>query len=219
MPEKSFWEHRWNEGSTGWHINQVHPYLQQYHSLLKKSSPASLLVPLCGKSHDLVWLLQKGFSVTGIEYVQKASEQFFSQVLNVEIPKSLLKNKMIHYQYKSLHYVVGDFFNFISDTLFDFIYDRAALIAIEPSLREKYVQKQSTLLKDNGKIFLITFECDYGIGPPFSVSIEDIIKLYQPFFTIQVVEKKDIFHEPDSQRFINQGASYLVEAVILLSKK
>lgn len=219
MPEKSFWEHRWNEGSTGWHINQVHPYLQQYHSLFKKSSPLSLLVPLCGKSHDLVWLLQKGFSVTGIEYVQKASEQFFSQVLNVEMPKSLLKNKMLHYQYQSLDYVVGDFFDFISDTLFDFIYDRAALIALEPNLRIKYVQKQSTLLKDNGKIFLITFECDYGIGPPFSVSIEDIIKLYQPFFTIQVVEKKDIFQEPESQRFINQGASYLFEAVILLSKK
>ena len=39
----------------------------------------TVLVPLCGKSKDMIWLAQNGCSVVGIEYVGAAIVAFFEE--------------------------------------------------------------------------------------------------------------------------------------------
>ncbi|CAB4033218.1 thiopurine S-methyltransferase-like, partial [Paramuricea clavata] len=38
-----------------------------------------VLVPFCGKTLDLLWLVKQGHTVIGIEAVQKAIEDFFKE--------------------------------------------------------------------------------------------------------------------------------------------
>ena len=37
----------------------------------------NILVPLCGKSLDMLWLAERGFQVTGIEISELAVQDFF----------------------------------------------------------------------------------------------------------------------------------------------
>jgi thiopurine S-methyltransferase len=87
----------------------------------------------------------------------------------------------------NLELLQSDFFQMTQDNYqsyhhtFDVIFDRASLVAISPSLREDYVQVCRKLLKPNGKILLIVIERiagDITAGPPFSVTHEDVMRLY-----------------------------------------
>ena len=57
------WIERWQIGRTGWHEPQGNASLKRYWDLTGRR----VLVPLCGKSADLLWLESQGNSVTGVE--------------------------------------------------------------------------------------------------------------------------------------------------------
>jgi thiopurine S-methyltransferase len=85
----------------------------------------------------------------------------------------------------------GDFFDLADDSermgvllgeekqfLFSAIYDRAALVAIQPPMRELYLDIMQHVLIPGGKILLVTVEHDHGSGPPFSILEQDVQSLY-----------------------------------------
>ena len=50
------WEDKWATNKIGFHIPAVNPNLEQwYHKLAADDKPVSFLIPLCGKSLDMVW--------------------------------------------------------------------------------------------------------------------------------------------------------------------
>jgi thiopurine S-methyltransferase len=69
------------------------------------------------------------------------------------------------------------------------IYDRAALIALPPELRAKYVAhlKAASLL-------LITLEYpqERMDGPPFSIGAAEVQRLYGDFFEIEHCKQEDV---------------------------
>ena len=78
--EAQFWIDSWNFGGakTSFHRRDIHPYL------LKHFPPATLagkrvLVPLCGKTLDLLYFREHAAQVTGVELVEKAVLQFFAE--------------------------------------------------------------------------------------------------------------------------------------------
>jgi len=75
--QADFWQKRWERDQIGFHLAEVNPYLQQYWPALGLAAQTRVLVPLCGKSLDLIWLADQGFEVLGIELAEKAVEDFF----------------------------------------------------------------------------------------------------------------------------------------------
>ena len=69
------WIERWQIGRTGWHERQGNASLKRYWDLTGRR----VLVPLCGKSADLLWLESQGNSVTGIELSELAVAAFFDE--------------------------------------------------------------------------------------------------------------------------------------------
>ncbi len=59
----SYWKNRWEKGNTGWHMDHVYSLLPKLWPQFNLPANAKVLVPLCGKSLDLLWLLQKNFHV------------------------------------------------------------------------------------------------------------------------------------------------------------
>jgi len=78
----TFWSTRWEDGKTGWHKDHTNPHLVEYIDYFGKDvKDARVLVPLCGKTVDMMFLHEKGFHVVGIEVVELAVKQFLKKTI------------------------------------------------------------------------------------------------------------------------------------------
>ena len=76
---EDFWQARWARDEIGFHLDEVNPYLLRYWSQLSAQSGERVLVPLCGKTLDLRWLVAQELQVLGVELSRKAIEDFFAE--------------------------------------------------------------------------------------------------------------------------------------------
>lgn len=172
------WLSRWKKGRTGWHEVNGNRALRRF---WPEVAPGSrVLVPLCGKSPDLLWLARQGLEVTGVELSDIAARGFFDES-GLEV-KVTANDGMIHYSALELpvQINVGDYFDFEA-TPFDALYDRASLVALAPELRPRYIEHTKRLLKPSARMMLVTLEYEQSLasGPPFSVPSEEVL-VYWP---------------------------------------
>lgn len=133
--DADFWLDRWREGRTHFHQTRVTPLLQKYWPTLDVPAGGQVLVPLAGKSLDMVWLAGQGLRVLGVELSQLAVEQFFDENdLRPEIHQSAQGR---HYVAGNLELICGDVFALEDATLAACagVYDRAALVALPEPMR------------------------------------------------------------------------------------
>ena len=74
-----YWENRWITNQTGWHRSVYNDLMVKYWPKLGIPTDSKVLVPLCGKSLDMLWLAEKGHAIVGIEFTRLAVERFFSE--------------------------------------------------------------------------------------------------------------------------------------------
>ncbi|MBB4815130.1 hypothetical protein HNP03_003766 [Pseudomonas rhodesiae] len=77
--EPEFWHDRWATNQIGFHQSDINPYLLRHWPSLALAHGAQVLVPLCGKSLDLIWLASLGHRVLGVELSEQAVQTFFSE--------------------------------------------------------------------------------------------------------------------------------------------
>ena len=65
--EHKFWLDKWQKNEIGFHRDDFNPNLIENFPLLDLPEGSHILVPLCGKSLDLIWLKEQGHKVTGVE--------------------------------------------------------------------------------------------------------------------------------------------------------
>ena len=73
-----YWLERWQEGRIGFHRADANPALLLHHQHVFGQT-LRVLVPLCGKSLDLEWLVVHGHEVVGIELSELAAQAFFAE--------------------------------------------------------------------------------------------------------------------------------------------
>jgi thiopurine S-methyltransferase len=176
-----FWHKKWESNQIGFHQNEAHSGLSEYFPELNKG--ARVLVPLCGKAVDMLWLANKGYVVVGVELSEIAAKDFFVENgFDVLVSEETLSKGVFKKYYStsiSVEIYVGDFLLFSGDA-FDALYDRAALIALPDDMRPAYVEKTRSLLTTVAQGLVITTVYDDSIasGPPFSVSDLEIKRLW-----------------------------------------
>jgi thiopurine S-methyltransferase len=172
------WLARWKRGQTGWHEAGGSAALRKFWPGLPVGS--RVLVPMCGKSADLLWLEQQGLDVTGVELSEIAVQAFFTEVgipFEIETGDGL---PVFRASQRNLAIHCGDYFRF-SASPFDAVFDRAALVALPAELRPAYAAHTRSLMKPDAVQLLITLEYDQAkvAGPPYSVLAEEV-KSYWP---------------------------------------
>jgi thiopurine S-methyltransferase len=173
-----FWHKRWKNNEIGFHEEQGNELLRRY---IKKCNIASgdlIFVPLCGKTKDIAWLLSKGFKIVAVELNEDAVQQLFAELGS--LPQIEVMQDFTRYYSRDINVYVGDFFA-INETILgkvDLIYDRAALVALPPPMRERYTQ-HITDISHGAPQLLICFQYDQELlkGPPFSVQ-DELVNLY-----------------------------------------
>ena len=191
-----FWRTRWQEKRIGFNQSEVNPSLIKYFSDLELPTGSRVLVPLCGKSIDMVWLAAQGYGVVGIELVESAVREFFvEQAIAYTITEHSKNANIKCYQGQLLEQTielwVADIFTLDSNNIghIDAGYDRAALIAMPTELRPQYSQ-QVIDLSQNAPQLLLTLNYDQNewAGPPFSISHEQIQQYYSARYNIHELE-------------------------------
>lgn len=214
-----FWLERWRDGRTHFHQNRVTPLLQKYWPSLLLPSDSRVLVPLCGKSLDMIWLAEQGHQVLGIELSPLATDQFFTEHnLQPNIHDSALGR---HYIAGNIEIICGDIFKLDAATLAQCtgIYDRAALVALPRAMRGPYVQHVYAQLSPQYRGLLLTLDYpqDDMDGPPFSVGEDEILCLYDGHTDATTIDRRDILDK--EPKFVERGLTRLDTVVYQLSRK
>ena len=71
------WLNKWELGETGFHQASINDSLQAWWPKVEAPPGGAVLVPLCGKSLDMCWLVEQGHKVVGLEISPLACEAFF----------------------------------------------------------------------------------------------------------------------------------------------
>ena len=207
--DPQFWLKRWQEGATGFHMTRVTPLLAKYWPSLDLPAGGRVLVPLCGKSLDMVWLAAQGYQVLGVELAPLAVEQFFEeQGLNPAHHDSPMGR---HYVAGQIEIICGDIFDVDRPTLASCVgaYDRGALVALPAPMRAKYVDHVYGQLDPAYRGMLLTLEYDQAAmdGPPFSVSGHEVRELFGKHSRVSILDQMDIIEK--EPKFAQRGLKCL----------
>lgn len=201
--EADFWHKRWSEGRIGFHLAQANPLLTDYWPTLELAANTPVFVPLCGKSQDMIWLMQRGHRVQAVELSRAAIEEFDRE--NSLQGRWETIDGLDCYQTDTIQIWHADFFKLsqVHTGPIQAIFDRAALIALPEQMRQQYAQHLSSLTAANCSQLLISLEYEQSkrAGPPFAVLEDEIHSLYPaPQWTISLLGKKAIADKhPQSQ--------------------
>lgn len=167
----NYWEERYKKKETAWDVGEISTPLKEYIDQIKDKS-IKILIPGAGNSYEFEYLLNNGFeNVFVLDFAQSPLDNIQNRINNCS------KNQFIK----------SDFFEHKNQ--YDLIIEQTFFCAIEPSLREHYVQKSKSLLSNYGKIIGLLFQFPLTEdGPPFGGSREEYLKLFSYDFNIKTLD-------------------------------
>lgn len=191
--EHEFWHERWETGQTAFHEGRTNHLLERHFDRLELSSGDTVFVPLCGRAHDIHWLMAQGLEVVGAELSELAIKQLFVDVGATPTITNVGPLKV--YETAQLKVFVGDIFDVTPELLgtVKAVYDRAALVALPEEIRGKYAAHLVSLTKAARQL-VITFDYDQSVipGPPFSVPEATVTALYGGAYTITLLDQVEV---------------------------
>eukprot|EP00243_Klebsormidium_subtile_P004705 TRINITY_DN18861_c0_g1_i1.p1 TRINITY_DN18861_c0_g1~~TRINITY_DN18861_c0_g1_i1.p1 ORF type:complete len:166 (-),score=36.78 TRINITY_DN18861_c0_g1_i1:275-772(-) len=163
-----------------------------------------------------------GLDVVGVEGIQTAIDEFKEE--HPEIPLERLdrtsEGGFNVYAGAGLSILRGDFFELTSASAgkFDLCLDCAALVAVHPSLREKYVAALDGVVKPGARILLVgmNYNQEEMSGPPYSIDSKEVDRLFGHGYDIKRPTSNDVLK--DYPRFVEKGCTALREESFLLEK-
>uniref|UniRef100_Q31ES3 Thiopurine S-methyltransferase n=1 Tax=Hydrogenovibrio crunogenus (strain DSM 25203 / XCL-2) TaxID=317025 RepID=Q31ES3_HYDCU len=188
--EADFWHEMWRSEQVGFHQSNVNAFLKKHWKQLNLIGHEQVFVPLCGKSLDMLWLQQQGHAVLGVELSEQALQAF---VTEHDLQASLVQYPRFRsYEMNGMSLLCGDFFDVSAKECAEVkaVYDRAALVALPPEMRQQYASHLKTILAPGVPILLIAMDYDQSLqsGPPFAVSALEVKALFEDRFNIEKVE-------------------------------
>lgn len=193
--DPSFWLAAWEAGRTGFHKDEVHPDLTAFAEDLLPARHR-VLVPLCGKSHDLAWLVARGHEVVGVELAETAVRALHAREGAAPTVEPL--GSFVAWRTPGRVVLQGDVFGLAPRLVgtFDRVWDRAALIALDPPRRARYVETLRTVLAPGAVVLLVTmdFPSEKKPGPPHAVSPGEVRALWAGA-RVEKLDEHDILDE------------------------
>jgi thiopurine S-methyltransferase len=191
--DANFWHQRWKLNEIAFHEREANPLLVKYFDLLSLSNGSRVFLPLCGKTLAIHWLLSNSYCVAGSELSEIAVKQMFSE-LAVE-PNITAIDQIRDYSADNIDIFVGDIFDLSRGVLgrVDAIYDRAALVALPETMRDRYAAHLMEITARAPQL-LICLDYDQSLldGPPFSVTDEEVHRHYQDSYDLIALASVDV---------------------------
>ena len=191
--DASFWHAKWEKSEIAFHQEDVNPLLLDHFGALSLPAGSRVFVPLCGKTRDILWLLQSGYRVVGAELSRLAVEQLFAEM---DLAPSITQaGPLTHFAAEDIDIYVGDIFELSAAQLgqVDAVYDRAALVALPAAMRQRYADHLAAIT-GRARQLLIAYDYAQSLqnGPPFAVGAGEVRSLYEPYFQVTLLASVEI---------------------------
>lgn len=210
--DNQLWIQSWRDKNIDFHQPTVNQLLTKFWPRLKLPLHSRVFVPLCGKSQDMLWLVEQGYEVIGVELSPIAVRELFRE--NSLVPVKRRTNKFTVWECGKLKIFCGDVFSLSKKDLgvIDMVYDRAALTALPVDLRKQYVMKLDTVVSKSSGIFLLTTEEASGkdrLSHTLGVD-EEINTLYKDKFNIDLLHAECVHEFDAASKSVPQQSEYKV---------
>lgn len=218
--EAKFWLERWMNRQIGWHQAEFNPWLVKYWPTFGLPESASVFVPLCGKSLDMLWLKAAGHRVFGVELSELAIKEFFAEA---QIEFEIIENppELPRYRGDVFNIYCGDYLEISAPQLgvAHGTYDRGGLVALPAEQRITFADHVQRVIPDGGHMLLLTFEYDQALvaGPPFNVAQAEVQALYGGRCKVELLETATTDVVPP--HFTEAGVTSALEGVYHITKK
>ena len=167
-----YWTERYKEERTGWDIGYVSTPMKNIMDSIEDRS-ARILIPGAGNAYEAEYAWNTGLKNTFVLDIS-------------EVPLQNLKERCPSFPDEQL--IHADLFSFEGE--FDIILEQTFFCSFDPSMREKYVERMSRILNDDGRLTGVLF--DFPLtddGPPFGGSEEEYRALFGKAFDIVRMER------------------------------
>lgn len=156
------WESRYQTGKTGWDRGKPSPQFTAW--FLENNHPnLRILVPGCGRGHEVIELVQAGHDVVAIDFADSA-------VMSLKKSRAKLG--------KHFEIIQENVLEFSASEPFDAIYEQTCLCALEPMNWERYVSQLYSWLKPGGTIYAMFMQTKSTSGPPFHCDLTHMQELF-----------------------------------------
>lgn len=185
MSEKEYsredWQGHYESNDLGWDLGEVAPpFVKLWQE--KKLPVGKVLVPGCGRGHEVVFLAQNGFEVTAIDF-SLGAVTYLENILQ----ERKLKGRVLHQDFFSL----DDSHNGV----YDIVLEQTFFCAIPPRQRPDYVLNVARILKPGATLVGLFYHTDKEGGPPHNTTREDIEAHFSKQFEIQQLDKTSLSAE------------------------
>lgn len=161
------WNTCYEKGETPWDRGEATPVLEEARSMHPELFHGKVLVPGCGTGHDARSFAALGCKVVGVDIAPLA----------IESARKLDVAHQVDFRLESLFDLPADLRG-----VFDLVWEHTCLCALDPAMRKDYVCGVKSTLKSDGQVmgvFFLNPELDPGeTGPPFGISVEELVALW-----------------------------------------
>ncbi|MDY7232135.1 hypothetical protein [Hyalangium rubrum] len=214
--DNEYWLNRWQVGQTSFHQADVEKYLRANLGRLGLAPGATVFVPLCGKSIDMLWLATQGYRVVGVELSAIACEAFFSENrLEAATPVTEGRFRVHRAKDQPITLYEGDFFDLRAAHTGPVaaFYDMSSLIALPVELRKRYAQHMKDELLPptaTGLLISVAYDAPHYPGPPFSISPEELPRLWGDRFHLEPLGSGEKLVGPPTGRISTTESAWLL---------
>lgn len=168
---ESYWTKRYMDRETGWDIGYAVPTIVEFMKQFPDKS-IKILIPGCGNAYEAKQLWQMGFrNIFLLDYALLPLQKFQSEL--PEFPVA----QLLHLDFFSLQ------------DQFDLVLEQTFFCALDPNLREKYVQHMHQIIRPNGHLAGLLFDDPlFSDHPPYGGNKALYQKLFEPKFKIKKME-------------------------------
>lgn len=151
------WKEKWKSDDIAFHQHRANPLLKTLMPQLELSAGSPILVPLCGKSHDMTLLTALGYKVIGVELSLIAIKAYFQHQGQSANRKK--HKRLVRWSHADTAIWCGNIFDLQAEDIGPVaaVYDNAALTAFAADERAAYIDHISEL-SNRAPILLLTAE-------------------------------------------------------------
>jgi len=159
---RCYWQARYDQGQTSWDRGGASPTLLRWLAT-GELRPCRILVPGCGRGHEVIALAQAGFDVTGVDFAPAAITAVQSRLGSEGLAAEILQS---------------DLFTYRPDEPFEAIYEQTCLCALSPERWADYEERLAGWLTPGGRLFAAFMQTDSVDGPPFACAPDVMRRLF-----------------------------------------
>ncbi|KAM9234451.1 thiopurine S-methyltransferase [Dugong dugon] len=217
------WQEKWVNHNIPFHQEEGHQLLKKHlDTFLNGRSKLRVFFPLCGKAVEMRWFADLGHSVVGVEISELGIREFFTEQ-NLSYSEELITQipgaKVFKSSSENISLYCCNMFDLPRANIgqFDRIWDRGALVAVNPADRQCYADIMLSLTRKGFRYFacVVSYDPTKHPGPPFYVPDAEIKRLFGTVCSIHCLDSVDAFEE----RHRNWGIDYIFEKLYLFTEK